>query len=107
MRRRDFVALVGGALASPIAWPHAARAQQAAKVPHVVFFSPFGTDDIRVHSFRQGLSDLGRVDGKDISIEYVVTPPDQASRQAADIVARRPSAIVVATTPFALAASTQ
>ena len=71
MRRRDFVALVGGALASPIAWPHAARAQQAAKVPHVVFFSPFGTDDIRVHSFRQGLSDLGRVDGKDISIEYV------------------------------------
>jgi putative tryptophan/tyrosine transport system substrate-binding protein len=103
MRRRAFVALLGGALASPMIWPLVARAQQAVKVPQVVFFSPFATDDVRVQSFRQGLSDLGHVDGKDISVEYVVTPPDGVLRLAADIAARRPSAIVAATTPFALA----
>ena len=88
----------------PDSSPVAARAQQAPKVPQIVFFSPFATDDIRVHSFRQGLSDLGHVDGKDIWIGTLVTPPDQASRQAAGFRTHQPSAIVVATTPFALAA---
>jgi len=67
LRRRDLIALLGGAAA----WPHAARAQQAA-MPVVGFLglgSPGGTA-LRVSGFLKGLREIGFVEGQNVAIEY-------------------------------------
>jgi putative ABC transport system substrate-binding protein len=68
MRRRGFIGLMGGV----VAWPFAARAQQAASVRRIGFLSPFSPVDTRLwnKAFLQGLRDAGWVDGKNITIEY-------------------------------------
>jgi putative tryptophan/tyrosine transport system substrate-binding protein len=63
MRRRDVVTLLGGAAA----WPIAARAQQSvSKIPRIGIIDPGAMWD----PFRQGLRDLGYIEGRDITIEY-------------------------------------
>jgi hypothetical protein len=68
-RRRFLATLLGGAVA---AWPLAARAQQARKVPRVGLLSTFSPSDAMPwhQAFRQGLRELGWVEGENISIEY-------------------------------------
>jgi putative ABC transport system substrate-binding protein len=99
MQRREFITLLGGSVALPLA-PIATRAQQ---LPTVVFFSPGTLDDFRTKGFQQGLRDLGYVQGKNVVVEYVFAAPDQFAQRALEIVARRPDVIVAATTPPALA----
>src|SRR5262245_41507048 len=71
MRRREFMALLGGAAA----WPLAARAQQPA-MPVVGFLRSETLTDAdllyRVTSFRQGLKEAGFVDGQNVAIDYRV-----------------------------------
>jgi putative ABC transport system substrate-binding protein len=66
--RREFITLIGGAAA---AWPVAARAQQARKVYRVGFL--WDSPSVWPHAlgaFRQGLRDLGWIEGQNIAIEY-------------------------------------
>ena len=68
MRRREFITLLGGAAA---AWPLAVAAQQPGKVYRIGFLwdSPDAFLDA-LEAFRQGLSELGYVEGRTIAIEY-------------------------------------
>lgn len=69
MRRREFIAALGGAA---VAWPLAAQAQQPARVARIGYLG-FGTAAAfasRVETLRAGLRDLGYVEGKNIVIDF-------------------------------------
>ena len=94
MRRRDFIALVGGAAA---AWPRAASGQQR-KVPVIGFLSGVGSNDLRylADAFRRGLNEAGYVDGRNVTIEFrfAENHPDRLPVLANDLVGHEVSAII-------------
>jgi putative tryptophan/tyrosine transport system substrate-binding protein len=102
IRRRDFIVGLGAA-----AWPVGARAQQPA-MPVIGFLHNFFPDQLtyRLPYFRQGLSEMGYVEGRNVTIEYrgAEDQNDRLPALAADLVRRRVAGIVAGGTPEALAA---
>src|SRR5215471_9807401 len=101
MRRRDFITLLGGAPA----WPLAAHAQQQP----LIGFLGVGSPDASVYllrSFRQGLSESGFAEGRSVIIEYSWANDqlDRLPALAADLVRRRVRLVVASATPAAFAA---
>jgi ABC-type uncharacterized transport system substrate-binding protein len=101
MKRREFIGLLGGAVA---AWPVAARAQQVRPMRTIGVFSGManeGQGQIYVKALKERLETLGRTDGGNARIEYRWAAGDakKIQTQAAEMVASRPDVIVAITTP--------
>jgi putative tryptophan/tyrosine transport system substrate-binding protein len=104
MRRREFIALLGGAAA---AWPLAARAQQPA-MPVIGFLVSGAADSfaIFVDAFKQGMRDNGMVEDRDYVLDLHFADGDYSRfpTLAAKAAQRKPAVIVVTTISAARAA---
>jgi putative ABC transport system substrate-binding protein len=103
MRRREFIAGLAGAAA----WPVVARAQQADRVRHVGALMNGAPEDAigqgDLMAFRQGLKELGWIEGRNIDIELRWPGGDveRAQTFAKELVGLRPDVLLVRTTPAA------
>jgi ABC-type uncharacterized transport system substrate-binding protein len=93
LKRRELMTLLSGALA----WPLAARAQQAASPRRIGFvLVGFSPDSKAAESFRRGLSEAGYTEGRDVVVEWRVASGDYARVPAliADLIQRRVEVMV-------------
>jgi putative tryptophan/tyrosine transport system substrate-binding protein len=107
MRRREFITLIGGAAA----WPLAARAQQVSHMPRVGVLLAEADDQgmqARLEGLRQGLERLGWSDGRNIRMVYRFGEgnPDRFQPLAKELVATQPD-LIIAQTPLVVAAVRQ
>jgi putative ABC transport system substrate-binding protein len=104
VNRREFITLLGGAAA----WPLAARAQQPA-MPVIGIMSPqsAATGARNFAAFRNGLRELGYTEGQNVRIEYRFAEgvAQRYPALVADLVALKPAVILVGSTGAVLAAS--
>jgi putative ABC transport system substrate-binding protein len=101
IRRRQFITLLGGAAA----WPLAVRAQQP-RMPMIGFLGTGSADvsENRVRAFRQGLSEGGYVEGKNVMVEYhwLGDQNDRGPALVADLVSRRVAVIALPSSTAAI-----
>jgi ABC-type uncharacterized transport system substrate-binding protein len=101
MKRRNFIALLGGAAA----WPLAARAQQAAQTRRVGVLMNLAADDAeglaRVTAFAQALQQLGWTDGRNVRIDYrwAAGDPERFQRYAQELLTLGPDVTLASATP--------
>jgi len=102
MRRRDFIKGIAG---SGAAWPLAARAQQP-PIPVIGFLGSVSADASRIAAFRQGLAQVGYVEGQNVVVEYrwAENQSDRLPAMVSDLVHRQVAIIAATGTPAALAA---
>jgi ABC-type uncharacterized transport system substrate-binding protein len=99
MRRRDLIALIGGAAT----WPLTARAQQVPRVPVIGYLHP-GIPDLgspALNAFREGLRDVGYIEGENIKLEvrWARGKPDMLVQLAQELVQIRVDILVAAGRP--------
>src|SRR6516162_11107706 len=103
LKRREFISLLAGGAA----WPLAARAQQPA-MPVIGFLDsrPVDAMSARLQAFRQGLKDNGYVEGENVAIVYRLADnqTDRLPELAADLARRRVAVIATAGPPSTFAA---
>src|SRR3974377_790048 len=99
MRRRDFIPLLGGAAA----WPVAARSQQPERMRRIglLMLADDREGQARARALKQGLQELGWTEGRNIQIETRFAGADVGHMRAdaAELVALAPDVIVGNTTP--------
>jgi putative ABC transport system substrate-binding protein len=101
MSRRQFITLLGGAAA----WPLAAYAQQPQRIPQIGVLMGVAESDpggqARIAAFQQGLADLGWTVGRNIHLEYrwAAGDIDRVRAYAAELVALAPEMLVGNGTP--------
>src|ERR1700675_1977363 len=106
MRRREFIALIGGAAG---AWPLAARPQQAEKTRRVGMLIAYAEGDpetkSRLAAFRAGLAKRGWSEGGNVRIDYrfATGKSDQYGSLAKELLALHPDVVLAHTTASAAA----
>ena len=100
MRRREFISLIGGAVAT---WPLAGRAQQTA-MPVVAFLRDTAPDVRLATAFRDGLNETGYVEGQNVAVEYQWGEGDRLPAMASELVRRKVNVIATGGLPASLAA---
>ena len=105
MIRREFITLLSG---TAVAWPLAARAQQAAKVVRLGYLAPARLPNL-IEALRAGLHDFGYVEGQNLTIEYrfALGQTKSYDELAQELISLDPVAIVLTGTPAALALKRQ
>jgi ABC-type uncharacterized transport system substrate-binding protein len=100
MNRRGFISLLGGAAASSVSWPFVALAQEAKPVRRIGFLRVGPPPPAFIGNFRQGLRDLGLVEGQHFVIEFALAPSaTQMPATAAELVHRGVDLVVASGTP--------
>ena len=108
MRRREFIAGIGGAAA----WPLAARAQQGERARRIGLLMPFVENDpdakLLPPTFTQALADLGWADGRNVRMDlrWAGADTNRIRALAQELVGLRPDIILTGTAPATVAVPT-
>jgi putative ABC transport system substrate-binding protein len=100
LKRRDFITLLGGAAA----WPLAAQAQQSERMRRVGVFMSRGEEQrnqLRIEAFMQRLAQLGWIEGRNVQFDYRwgVPEPNDTRRSAEELVVLAPDVILTSGSP--------
>jgi putative tryptophan/tyrosine transport system substrate-binding protein len=102
MRRREFITLLGGTVAT---WPLAARAQQSERTRRIGVLSSLAETDVEAQAwdtaFRKRLAELGWIEGRNVRIDYrwAAGSVDRMRLFASELVQLNPDALVSISTP--------